>query len=101
MLHVVRADPAIAKVVLAPATAYDSHARTASAWCREAKLAVCINAGMFSSDGLSNVGYLRAGKHDNPNWNVYRSVLCVYPSNPSMPLVRWLDLDPPHPPIAC
>lgn len=99
LLHVVRVDPSVAKVLLAPATAYDRQARTAKEWCGQAKLAVCVNAGMFSSDGLSNVGYLRAGKHtNNPHWNVYRSALCVYPSCLSMPLVRWLDLDPPQPP---
>jgi hypothetical protein len=99
VLHVVRVDPSVTKVVLASATAYDSHARTAKAWCSQANLAVCVNAGMFSSHGLKNVGYLRAGKHaNNPHWNVYRSVLCFYPTSPSTPAVRWLDLDPPQPP---
>ena len=99
LLHVVRVDPSAAKVLLAPATAYDKRARTAKEWCSQANLAVCVNAGMFSSDGLSNVGYLRAGKHaNNPKWNVYRSALCIYPNSPSMRLVQWLDLDPPHPP---
>ena len=49
VLHVVRVDPSVAKVVLASATAYDSHARTAKAWCSQANLAMHVEGGPEAS----------------------------------------------------
>jgi uncharacterized protein YigE (DUF2233 family) len=64
-LHVVRVDPARAKVQVALSSELGVAPRTAAEWCRTRKLAVAINAGMFQTDHRSNVGYLRHGKHVN------------------------------------
>jgi len=91
-LHVVRIDPAAARVMCATASSQRAERRTAGDWCRKVGLAVAINAGMFASDGISNVGYLRSKGHvNNPKWNAYRSVLCLYPSKAGLRTVRWLD----------
>jgi len=80
-LHVVRVDPAVAKVQVALSSELHVPPQTAAQWCRTANLAVAINLGMFQSDHRSNVGYMRHGKHlNNRRWNSYRSVLAVNPS---------------------
>jgi hypothetical protein len=50
--------------------------RTAGRWADENELVFAINAGMYLTDHKTNVGYARAGKHENnPRWNQYQSVL--------------------------
>jgi hypothetical protein len=91
-LHVVRIDARRAKLGVALASEAKSPARTAGEWCRQAGLAVAINAGMFQTDQRSNVGYLRHGRHlNNKRWNAYRSVLGIDPQGKSLPAVLWLD----------
>jgi len=48
------------------ATSFDGARRSGA---RRPTWSVAINAGMFSSDGLSSVGYLRAGEHINNCWD--------------------------------
>lgn len=99
-LHVVRVDPQRARVRAATASEKNVAAQTAGEWCRTSRLAVAINLGMFQSDQLSNVGYLRIGNHrNNPRWNSYRSVLAVNPAEESLPLVMWVDLDQKKPAV--
>jgi hypothetical protein len=45
-----------AKAGVALASEEKGPARTAAEWCRKARLAVAINAGMFQTDQRSNVG---------------------------------------------
>lgn len=95
LMHAVRINPKLARIIPVLASQRDGKRRTAAEWCVQADLAVAINAGMFSTDGISNVGYLRAGDHENSStWNQYRSVLCLYPHKKNRAIVRWLDLDP-------
>lgn len=90
-LYVVRVDARRAKLSVALASE-QGPARTAGEWCRKARLAVAINAGMFQTDQRSNVGYLRYGRHlNNKQWNAYRSVLGINPKGKSLPAVLWLD----------
>jgi hypothetical protein len=97
-LYAVRVDPRRAKVEAALASEAHAAPQTAGDWCRTSRFAVAINLGMFQSDHRSNVGYLRHGSHtNNPRWNDYRSVLAINPTDPSLPAVLWLDLDPKKP----
>jgi hypothetical protein len=93
-LHVVRIDPRVARFAPGLASEHGGQSRTAADWCREQGLAVAINMGMFRSDGLTNVGYLRSGSRaNNGRWNAYRSVLCVGPRQASRPKALWIDRD--------
>lgn len=95
-LHLVRIDPAVAELKVALASQYDRQTRTAAEWCRTAELTVAINAGMYRSDFLSNVGYLRAGTHLNqPKWTAYRSALAFGPSAATLAKAVIVDLDEP------
>lgn len=92
-LHVVRIDPARAKL-RAGLASEGSAPKTAGAWCKANGYAVAINLGMFQEDHRSNVGYLRNGKHlNNKRWNDYRAALALNPSEATLPPLLWLDLD--------
>lgn len=95
-LHVVRVDPAQAKLSAGLASETGAGSRTAAEWCRTSKFAVAINLGMFQDDHRSNVGYLRHGKHlNNRRWNSYRSVLAIKSGQ-----AVWADLDQSKPDFA-
>ena len=77
LLHVVRIDPmqAVFKIGLA---SLEGSSRTAGDWADRNRFVATINAGMYQTDGVSNVGFLRHGQHvNNPRWNVYQSVLAI------------------------
>jgi hypothetical protein len=77
LLHVVRIDPR--RAAFQPGLAsLDGSSRTAGAWADTKGFVAVINAGMYQSDGVSNVGFLRHGRHsNNGHWNTYQSVLAV------------------------
>jgi len=96
-LHVVRVDPAQAKLRLLLASEHDRKNRTPAEWCEEFNLIVAINAGMYLKDYLTNVGYLRNGSHlQNRRWNrKYKSVLAFDPQKADLPPAVMIDLDEP------
>jgi hypothetical protein len=96
-LHVVRIDPAQAKLIAVMASAGDRRPRTAAAWCRERKLAVAINLGMYRDDKLTNVGHAHAPGHvNNAHWSEsYKSALAFGPKQPGVPAAAMVDLDAP------
>jgi hypothetical protein len=95
-LHVVRIDPKLAPLLAVMASASDRKQRTAAAWCRERKLAVAINLGMYAQDKLSNVGHAHAPGHvNNAHWSDYKSALVFGPKRPELPPAAMVDLDTP------
>lgn len=69
-------------------------AKTARGWLRNHGLAAVTNAGMFQlSDGVSTVGYGRAGDRVlNPRWRTdYGAALVFGPRRPGLPPVQILD----------
>lgn|GEM_PF-4382043 len=96
-LYAVRVDPGRAKLGVGLASEGGAP-RTAQEWCRTAHFAVAINLGMYQTDHRSNVGYLRHGQHvNNPRWNSDRSAVAIHPTEPSLPPVLWVDLEPSKP----
>jgi hypothetical protein len=97
VLHVVRIDPSRAPVVAAMTKAGDRQTRTAATWCRERKLAVAINLGMYATDYLTNVGHAHVPGHvNNSRWSSsYNSVLAFAPKKKARPAAILLDLDEP------
>jgi hypothetical protein len=96
-IHVVRVDPAQAKLKMALASEYDGRNRSTGEWCRDFKLVTAINAGMFHKDYLTNVGYLRNKSHvQNRRWNrKYKTALAFGPRKTGMPGAVMVDLDTP------
>jgi hypothetical protein len=94
--HVVRVDPKLSPLLAVMASAADRKQRTAGAWCRERKLAVAINLGMYAQDKLKNVGHAHAPGHvNNAHWSEYKSALAFGPKRPELPPAVLLDLDAP------
>jgi hypothetical protein len=96
-LHVVRIDPGRAPLLAAMAKATDRLPRTAGQWCRERKLAVAINLGMYREDRLTNVGHAQVPGHDNnATWSKsYKSALAFAPTKKGIPAALMFDLDSP------
>jgi hypothetical protein len=98
-LYVVRIDPTRATLSAGIVSEDKSAPKTAAEWCRTSRFAVATNLGMFNDDHRTHTGYLRHGTHTNSKrWNSYRSVLALRPTDPSLRLSLWLDLDSSKPP---
>ncbi len=68
--------------------------RSAREWCVKGKFAAAINAGMFSTDGKTHIGYMRNGEHVNTSKrNSYQSVAAFNPHDASLAAFRIFDLD--------
>jgi uncharacterized protein YigE (DUF2233 family) len=96
-IHIVRIDPAQAKLKLLLASEHDKKSRTTAGWCKDFNLVAAINAGMFHKDFLTNVGYLRNGLHiQNKRWNSkYKSILAFDPKKNGLPAAIIIDLEDP------
>ena len=96
-IHVVRIDPKQAPLLAVMASAGDRKPRTAAAWCRERRLAVAINLGMYRDDKLTNVGHAHTAGHvNNAHWSdKYKSALAFGPRRPDLPAAALVDLDAP------
>jgi len=94
LMHLVRIDPGKAALQAVMASAGDGRARTAGDWCRERKLAVAINLGMFREDKRTNAGHAHTPGHvNNPRWNAkYNSALAFGAERGPAAMV---DLDAP------
>jgi hypothetical protein len=69
---------------------------TAREWCMKGKFTAAINAGMFSTDGKSHIGYMRNGEYVNSSKrNNYQSVAAFNPYGGGTPAFRIFDLDAP------
>lgn len=94
VLHVVRIDPAKAELGLGLRSREGGATRTAAEWAKQRGFSVTVNAGMFQTDYVSNVGKLVDGAHVNaPRFNHYRSVLVFGPKDEGLPRAQLIDLD--------
>lgn len=97
-IHVVRIDPTVARLQAFMTGALDKQGRTAAEWCRDQRLAVAINMGMFREDGRTNSGYARAaGYVNNRHWTTkYKTAIAFGPTKATAPAVVMPDLDDAH-----
>jgi hypothetical protein len=67
---------------------------TAKKWCQKHNLISGINAGMFQTDGITNVGYMKNFNHINsPRLNTrYNAVLVFNPVDATVPEIQVIDL---------
>ncbi len=96
-IHIVRLDPAQAKLKLLLASEHDKKSRSTAKWCKDFNLVAAINAGMFREDYLTNVGYLRNGSYiQNKRWSSkYKSVLSFDPKKTGLPTAIIVDMEEP------
>jgi len=92
-LHIVRIDPLKAKLRSLMSSAMDKQRRTARKWCTEFGMIAVINAGMFDTDYLTHIGYMRSGDHvNNAKWaKEYNSILVFDPLRTGLPVAQVFD----------
>lgn len=92
-IWVLRLDPGRFELRLVNASAADSRPRTVRAWALGAGAVAAINAGMFQTDGLTSVGFMRTRAHENNPRRIarYKAVLAFDPVRPELPPVTILD----------
>lgn len=95
LAHVVRIDPSVATLDVGLASENDGTLRTAGEWCVDRGFSVTINAGMYGTDYVTNVGYLRRGKHlNNAAWSAkYQSVLALGARQKGLAAAQLWDRD--------
>ncbi|HTB57079.1 MAG TPA: phosphodiester glycosidase family protein [Polyangia bacterium] len=96
-VHLVRVDPKLRSLEAVMTGAGDGRPRTAAQWCRERRLAVAINMGMFETDGRTNTGYARSpGYVNNGHWaDKYKAALGFGALKSGVPPLVIADLDDP------
>jgi hypothetical protein len=79
LLHVVRVDPAWARLTLRAASAGPGNNLTAAQWAQAGSYAAVINAGMYEQDFTTHTGHLRIGGHINsaPWVGAYKSLFTL------------------------
>ncbi len=92
---VARLDPARFELRLANASASDARPRTVKRWALATGAVAAINAGMFQTDGLTNLGLMRTREHqNNPRRSArFKAVLAFDPLRPGLPPARILDAE--------
>jgi hypothetical protein len=96
-IHLVRVDPKLRSLEAIMTGVGDGRARTAAQWCRERRLAVAVNMGMYETDRRTNTGYARSpGYLNNGHWaSKYKSALGFGPLQKDAPALLMADLDDP------
>jgi hypothetical protein len=96
-ITILRIDPTLWDLTVAGITlSGESEGMTASEWSQRYDLAAAINAGMFSTDYRTHVGYLRFRDHvNNGEVKDYQSVAAFDSRKAHLPPFRIFDLDAP------
>lgn len=94
-IRILRIDPTHWDLTLAGRSLTgESQGMTAREWSQRYELAAAINAGMFSADHTTHVGYLRFRDHVNSgSVNGYQSVAAFDSKKAHLPRFRIFDLD--------
>lgn len=92
---VVRVDPKQFELRLLSASTLGHGPLTADEWRRRYKLIAVTNAGMFDTDFVSHVGYMKNGDDVNQSevHSDYSSVAAFRPKESNLPAFRILDTD--------
>ena len=93
-ISLVKIDPKYYAFKLLCASEKNRLRMTAKQWCQKENLISSINAGMFQTDRITNVGYMKNFNHiNNPRLNTrYKAVLAFNPVDATVPEVRIIDL---------
>jgi len=91
-ITVVKIDPKYYSFRLICASENNNNRMTAKEWSKAKNLVAAINAGMFQTDGISNVGYMKNFSHlNNSRANSYNAVLAFNPIVSGIPEIQIID----------
>jgi hypothetical protein len=93
-LTLVKVAPTVYSYKLLCASENSNLRMTAKKWCQTHNLITATNAGMFWTDGVTNVGYMKNFNHiNNPRLNTrYNAVLAFNRVDATVPEVQIIDL---------
>jgi len=93
-LTLVKIDPTYYSLKLLSLSENKNMRMTAKQWCKNQNLILAINAGMFWTDGITNVGYMKNFNHiNNPRFNSrYKAVLAFNRVDVTIPEIQIIDL---------
>jgi hypothetical protein len=93
-ITIVRIDPKLYSFKLLCASEHGRTKMTARNWCEKFSLIAAVNAGMYQTEGFTNVGLMKTFNHVNNARlnNVYKAVLAFNPSEPKIPEIQIIDL---------
>ena len=93
-ITVVRIDPKLYSFKLLCGSEHGRTKMTARNWCDKFGLVAAVNAGMYQTDGFTNVGLMKTFNHvNNAHLNsLYKAVLAFNPSEPKIPEIQIIDL---------
>ena len=91
---ILKIDPQFYSFKLLSASEHNRMRFTAKKWCERHNLIAAINAGMYQSDGITNVGLMKNFSHlNNPRLNnSYKAVLAFNPVDSAVPEIQIIDL---------
>lgn len=91
---IVKVDPQFYSFRLLCASEHGGVRMTPKKWCKKHGLIAAINAGMYQTDKMTNVGFMKNFSHlNNPRLNSsYKAVLAFNPVGPSVPEIQIIDL---------
>lgn len=93
-IQIVRLNPAKYQLTILSAANAPHGNLTVDDWCKKYQLIAAINAGMFQTDYLSNIGYMKHFEYvNNGRKNAYQSVAAFNPIDSSDAAFRIFDLD--------
>jgi uncharacterized protein YigE (DUF2233 family) len=93
-ITVVKIDPRSYSLKLFSASQHDNNRKSAKNWCKDHRLIGAVNAGMFQTDLISNVGYMKNFDHlNNAHLNKYNSILAFNRVDSTVPEVQIIDRD--------
>ncbi|MEZ4685640.1 MAG: phosphodiester glycosidase family protein [Bacteroidia bacterium] len=91
-LYILRIDPAYFDFEIISAKTEDNRPRTAADWVEKHNLVAAINAGMYQTDHLTNVGFMKDhNKLNNGTFNKDNSIVAFHPDNDSLSPFTILD----------
>ncbi len=93
-ITVLRINPKYFEANIYTASQFDQQRRTAKQWCDKLDLVAAINAGMYATDNLTAVGFLKTGDHvNNPSFHKkHNSVFACQPKDKSVPPFQIIDI---------
>lgn len=91
-ITILKIDPNKHLFKLLCASEHQGKALTVKEWAQKFNLIAAINAGMYQTDNLTNVGYMKNFSHvNNPKVNSYKAVLAFNRIDQSVPPVQIID----------
>ncbi len=94
-VDVLKIDPNFYQLQLLCSSQYEHKTRTVREWCEDFHLTAAINAGMYKTDSITSVGYMKNFTYLNNDHIVqdYMAVLAFNPVYDSLPSVQIIDLE--------